>query len=65
MLDRVQLPPTVHHHAHHRVWQRGFYDFNVWTDRKIREKLDYMHPHPVERRPGHPVAQSARNQSSI
>ena len=45
-----QLPPTVHHHAHHRVWQRRFYDFNVWSDRKIREKLDYLHDHPVERR---------------
>jgi len=50
MLDRFRLPPTVHHHAHYRVWQRRFYDFNVWTDRKIREKLDYMHNNPVERR---------------
>jgi len=50
MLDRLQLPPTVHHHAHHRVWQRRFYDSNVWSDRKIREKLDYMHNNPVERR---------------
>ena len=24
-------------------WQRRFYDFNVWSDRKVREKLDYMH----------------------
>ena len=22
MLDRFRLPPTVHHHAHYRVWQR-------------------------------------------
>jgi len=50
MLDRLQLPPTVHHHAHHRVWERRFYHFNVWTDRKIREKLDYLHNNPVERR---------------
>ena len=28
----------------------AFYDFNVWSDRKIREKLDYMHHNPVERR---------------
>ena len=34
----------------HRVCQRRFYDFNVWTDRKIREKLDYMPNNPVERR---------------
>ena len=50
MMDRLQLPFTVHHHAHRRRWQRRFYDFNVWSERKIREKLDYMHNNPVERR---------------
>jgi putative transposase len=25
------------------VWQRRFYDFNVWTARKRIEKLRYMH----------------------
>ena len=50
MFDRFRLPPSVHHHAHHRVWQRRFYDFNVWSERKIREKLDYMHNNPVGRR---------------
>ena len=50
MLNRLRLPPTVHRHTHHRVWQRRFYDFNVWSDRKIREKLDYLHHNPVERR---------------
>jgi len=29
MLARVTLPPTVHHHAHFRVWQRKFYDMNI------------------------------------
>jgi hypothetical protein len=24
-------------------WQRGFYDSNVWTERKRIEKLRYMH----------------------
>ena len=50
MLDRLELPPTVHHHARHRVWRRRFYDFNVWSEKKIQEKLDYMHNNPVERR---------------
>jgi putative transposase len=31
-------------------WQRRFYDFNVWSERKLREKLDYMHRNPVERK---------------
>ena len=30
-------------------WQRRFYDFNVWTDRKRVEKLRYMHGNPVKR----------------
>ena len=31
------------------VWQRRFYDFNVWSDRKRIEKLNYMHRNPVAR----------------
>ena len=27
-------------------WQRRFYDFNVWSMKKVREKLDYMHATP-------------------
>ena len=32
-----------------RVWQRRFYDFNVFSDAKITEKLRYMHRNPVKR----------------
>jgi hypothetical protein len=32
-----------------RVWQRRFYDFNVWSARKRVEKLRYMHRNPVKR----------------
>ena len=35
--------------APHHVWQRRFYDFNVWTERKRIEKLRYMHRNPVKR----------------
>jgi putative transposase len=31
------------------VWQKRFYDFNVWTARKRVEKLRYMHRNPVQR----------------
>jgi len=31
------------------VWQRRFYDFNIWTARKRIEKLSYMHRNPVPR----------------
>ena len=30
-------------------WQRRFYDFNVWSARKVQEKLEYMHANPVKR----------------
>lgn len=32
-----------------RFWQRRFYDFNVWSHKKRREKLDYLHFNPVKR----------------
>jgi len=31
-------------------WQRRFYDFNVWSEKKLREKLVYMHANPVRRK---------------
>jgi hypothetical protein len=36
-------------HAPQHVWQKRFYDFNVWTARKRVEKLRYMHRNPVQR----------------
>ncbi len=30
------------------IWQPGFYDFNIDSDKKNNEKLDYMHHNPVE-----------------
>jgi putative transposase len=32
-----------------QFWQRRFYDFNVWSRMKEREKLAYMHHNPVKR----------------
>jgi hypothetical protein len=49
MLARTALPATVHSPATHRVWQRRFYDMNVWSDAKVQEKLKYMHDNPVKR----------------
>jgi hypothetical protein len=43
-------PSTVHDESHYRLWQRRFYPFNVYSDKKFQEKLDYMHNNPVERR---------------
>ncbi len=32
-----------------RFWQPRFYDFNVYSRRKKREKLEYRHANPVNR----------------
>jgi putative transposase len=32
-----------------RFWQPRFYDFNVYSAKKIREKIAYMHTNPVKR----------------
>jgi hypothetical protein len=32
------------------VWQARFYDFNVYSFGKVKEKLNYMHANPVIRR---------------
>jgi len=37
-----RLPPQ-------HIWQRRFYDFNVWTEAKRIEKLRYIHRNPVKR----------------
>ncbi len=38
-----------HPHAAQHIWQKRFYDFNVWTEHKRIEKLRYMHRNPVKR----------------
>jgi putative transposase len=40
-------------HAHDfwpQFWQPRFYDFNVWSQTKFVEKLQYMHMNPVKRK---------------
>jgi len=49
MLERLHLPDTVHDGSHCRVWQRRFYPFGVYSQKKLLEKLTYMHNNPVER----------------
>jgi putative transposase len=35
--------------AEEAFWQERYYDFNVWSERKFREKLRYVHRNPVKR----------------
>jgi putative transposase len=46
---RKRQPNLWEDAAPSHVWQRRFYDFNVWTERKRIEKLRYMHQNPVKR----------------
>ena len=38
MLKQFELPPTVHHHAHYRVWQKRGYDMNIWSEKSASKK---------------------------
>ena len=49
MLRRLRLPVTVHSESRYRVWERRYYPFNVCSEQKLQEKLDYMHANPVKR----------------
>jgi len=31
-----------------KIWQTGFYDFNIYTEKKFREKLKYIHNNPIK-----------------
>ena len=33
-----------------RFWQRRYYDFNIYSRRKMWEKLEYMHANPIQER---------------
>jgi putative transposase len=45
------LPPGLRNFASNfpRFWEPRFYDFNVYTQEKLKEKLIYMHANPVTR----------------
>ena len=47
---QLQLPFTSAAGESPAFWQRRFYDFNVWSAKKLFEKLGYMHDNPVKRK---------------
>jgi len=49
MLFRLRLPPSVHPGSRYRLWQRRFCPFNVFSEKKYLEKVEYMHGNPVKR----------------
>jgi len=37
-------------HSLPQFWQPRFYDFNLWSQKKFVEKLQYMHMNPLKRK---------------
>lgn len=40
-------PKSHNRNIRHRLWQRGFYVFNIYNEETLIEKLDYVHNNPV------------------
>ncbi|MGB2800490.1 MAG: hypothetical protein WBC82_11690 [Dehalococcoidia bacterium] len=40
-------PKSHNHNLKYRLWQRGFYDFNIYSEETLFQKLDYIHNDPV------------------
>src|SRR5216684_1378596 len=51
LLQRNSLCVLLQRHRTLQLSGSGrFYDFNVWSEKKLKEKLDYMHRNPVTRK---------------
>ena len=37
----------VHTPRKHKIWMKDFYDFNIYSEKKLKQKLDYIHFNPV------------------
>jgi putative transposase len=48
---QLSLPFSQEQSELRRFWQRRYYDFNVYSEKKLREKLDYIHVNPVREKP--------------
>jgi len=49
LLPRVSRGPASLWSEEPHLWQKRYYDFNVWSTGKRIEKLKYMHRNPVRR----------------
>jgi hypothetical protein len=46
---RTPAQATLFDLSLHHIWQKRFYDFDVWSLKKQMGKLNYMHDNPVKR----------------
>jgi putative transposase len=49
-MKESQLAFAFHESEPRAFWQARFYDFNVYSEEKLKEKLNYMHANPVVRK---------------
>ncbi len=49
MLSGLRLPNPEKRAHTYQLWQPGYYDFNIMTERKLNEKLKYMYENPLRR----------------
>jgi REP element-mobilizing transposase RayT len=46
---KPQLPTASHkRNLKYQIWQPGFYDFNIYSDYKLEEKINYIKNNPVK-----------------
>ena len=49
LLDKFSLNPVKRDQCR-SIWQRKYFDFNIFSGKKFLEKLEYMHNNPVNLR---------------
>ena len=37
----------IHTPSINKIWQKDFYDFNIYSEKKLEQKLNYIHYNPV------------------
>lgn len=49
LLSQLSLERLGKRGHRYSLWQRRFYDFNLYLPEKLKEKLDYIHMNPVRK----------------
>ncbi len=47
LLDRFLLKPARRDGQRYSIWQRKYFDFNIFSEKKFVGKLEYIHDNPV------------------
>lgn len=50
LLDRFRLNSIREDGQRYSIWQRKYFDFNIFSEKTLLKKLEYIHNNPVELR---------------